>query len=358
MNASPSQAVRSQVAVPQPRIFAGVAFVIALAVAGLFLVKWSPYYAKTFFAATHHSIGASIVSGKVAAPPKAGWVAAWEYARAYYLAIWEAFLLALLIGATVQVFIPRRWFYRHLGGIGTRSTLVATALAIPGMMCTCCTAPIVVGLRNQRASAGASMAFFIGNPVLNPATLLFIGFVLSWKFALLRLVLGVALIATVAWYANRASGRNGVEMSEPEPSPIEDPRMKTRDVFVAWLRALWAECYTIVPGYIVIVLLLGAARAWLFAPTLTLGSGLLAVVILAIVGTLFVIPTAGEVPIIQTLTSFGLGASPAAALLMTLPSLSLPSIYMLRGAFKKRVLAFSMFATFAIGLIAAAIVRL
>lgn len=164
--------------------------------------------------------------------------------------------------------------------------------------------------------------------MLNPATLLFIGFVLSWPFALLRLALGVALICTVVWYANRLDESNPLSHTEPRPAPIEDPHSSIQDVSAAWLRALWREVYTILSGYILIVLLLGAARAWLFAPTLTIAnSGALGIVALALAGTLFVIPTAGEVPIIQTLVGLGMGIAPAAALLLTLPAISLPSVF-------------------------------
>ncbi|WP_242975875.1 hypothetical protein [Desulfosporosinus sp. FKB] len=46
---------------------------------------------------------------------------------------------------------------------------------------------------------------------------------------------------------------------------------------------------------------------------------MLAVIGFAIAGTLFIIPTAGEVPIVQSLMAFGLGIGPGVALLMTLP---------------------------------------
>jgi uncharacterized protein len=59
---------------------------------------------------------------------------------------------------------------------------------------------------------------------------------------------------------------------------------------------------------------------------------------LAIAGTLFVIPTAGEVPIIQAMLSLGMAAGPAGALLMTLPPISLPSVAMLSRSFAPRVL--------------------
>src|SRR5215831_1733001 len=67
-------------------------------------------------------------------------------------------------------------------------------------------------------------------------------------------------------------------------------------------------------------------RAWFF-PELTpaISHSFWLATVLAAAGTLFVIPTAGEVPIIQVLQQFGLGGAGAAALLITLPAVSLPS---------------------------------
>ncbi|MCL6564505.1 MAG: permease, partial [Firmicutes bacterium] len=54
--------------------------------------------------------------------------------------------------------------------------------------------------------------------------------------------------------------------------------------------------------------------------------------------TLFVIPTAGEIPIVQTLMRFGLGPGPAGVLLTTLPAVSLPSLVMVGRAVPARAL--------------------
>jgi uncharacterized membrane protein YraQ (UPF0718 family) len=96
----------------------------------------------------------------------------------------------------------------------------------------------------------------------------------------------------------------------------------------------------LVPEYIVLVLLLGAARAWLF-PTIgpDIGNQVQWIVAFAVAGALFVIPTAGEAPIIQAMLSLGIGAGPAGALLMTLPPISLPSMSMLSRSFPPRILA-------------------
>jgi uncharacterized membrane protein YraQ (UPF0718 family) len=109
----------------------------------------------------------------------------------------------------------------------------------------------------------------------------------------------------------------------------------------------------LVPEYIVLVLLLGAARAWLF-PHIgpDVDNSLLWIVAFAVAGMLFVIPTAGEVPIIQAMLSLGMAAGPAGALLMTLPPISVPSLAMLGKSFPRRVLAFVSVSVVGYGIVA------
>ncbi|HET9095445.1 MAG TPA: hypothetical protein VFN37_02185 [Candidatus Baltobacteraceae bacterium] len=112
----------------------GTLLFLALFAIGLFIVKWSPYWHKTHVAALTHSIGSSIVSGKSAQAPAAGIAAAWGYALAYYNAIWQALLLALILGASLPVFVPRRWLHRLIGGKSFGATAVAGGLSLAGMM--------------------------------------------------------------------------------------------------------------------------------------------------------------------------------------------------------------------------------
>ena len=82
------------------------------------------------------------------------------------------------------------------------------------------------------------------------------------------------------------------------------------------------------------------------------GSGILAILLFALVGTLFVIPTAAEIPIIQSFTALGLGAGPAAALLITLPAVSLPSLLMVSRSFPRKVLGFLFASVVILGIVA------
>lgn len=306
---------------------------LAVVVAGLWYVKWQPYYGKAFTAAETHSIGKSILTNAADSP----WRAALDYAMIYFLAVWKAAVLGVILGSLVQVLIPRNWLLRLMGSSRFGSTLIGTGLGLPGMMCSCCAAPVTAGLRQSQVSSGAAMAFWLANPLLNPATLIFMGFVLGWNFAAIRLVAGLMMVLGIAWLVQR---------SVPDQAVVA-PVNVTHDeqpFLTRWLRVMWRLFCNTIPLYIVAVLLLGAARVWLFPHADgAVGNTLFWVMLMAIAGCLFVIPTAAEIPIVQTMMLAGMGVAPALALLVTLPAVSVPSLLMLHRAFPARALWIALF---------------
>lgn len=312
---------------------AGVMILTLVAIVGFAYVKWIPYYAKAFLAQSQHFIGDSIVSGKSASAPPVSWNAAVDYAIAYSQAIWKALVLGLILGSGIKVLLPTQWVSTALGRLGFRSVALGSLFAIPCMMCTCCAAPVATGMRQSRASVGSVVSWWISNPMLNPATLVFMGFVLGWGWTLFRIVLGIAMVLGVAYLAERYGGqRDDVAIG---PDLIPEAEMPKENILIQWVREFLTLTIKLVPEYLILVLLLGAARAWLF-PVLGAHDGVFWIVAMAIAGTLFVIPTAGEVPIVQAMFALGMGAGPAGALIMTLPAVSLPSLAMLGSVFNLR----------------------
>lgn len=315
-----------------------VVLFLLIAVAGLSYVKWVPYYNKAFLAITTHTIGLSILGGK-AEMPSLSWNSALSYALAYFNAVWKAAVLGILLGTLLQVLLPANWLLKVLGKTSFGSTALAGLASIPGMMCTCCAAPLAVGLRKKNVSVGSALAFWLGNPTLNPATLIFMTFVLSWKFTLLRLLFGVILTFGVSFLANRYAPE--MRKSDIDKMTNSTAQEASGSFLLRWLKAMGSMIIYIVPAYVLSVLLMGAVRAWLFPHIGAAGAdSLLTIIGLSITGMLFVIPTAAEIPIIQTFMSFGLGGGPAAALLITLPSISLPSLILVARSFPKKVLFF------------------
>lgn len=335
----------------QWEITAGWITFLLIAVLGLSYVKWMPYWHKGFVAASTHSIGASILMGSATSPPAPSWNTAVGYAWAYGKAVWQAMVLGLLLGSAVQALLPSQWILRWLGRMNAGSVLRGAALAVPGMMCTCCAAPVVIGLRKANASAGAATAFWLGNSVLNPATLVFIGFVLGWRWSGLRLLLGIVAVLGLGLVANRMGTREEAAAAERQLADIR-VALPGRNPFMRWLAILARLAVWLIPEYIVLVLVLGAARAWLFPHAgPEIGNGLGWILAFAVAGTLFVIPTAGEVPIIQAMLSLGVGVGPAGALLMVLPPVSAPSLALVARAFRPRLLAAVTAGIVAIGVV-------
>jgi uncharacterized membrane protein YraQ (UPF0718 family) len=318
-----------------PTPFAGAMIFVFVAIIGFAYVKWAPYYAKALFAQSHHAIGDSILSRKAAVAPPVSWSAAVGYATAYSKAIWQALVLGLILGSGIKVLVPHQWVNATLGRLGFKSAALGSLFALPCMMCTCCAAPVAAGLRQSRASAGSAVAWWISNPVLNPATLVFMGFVLGWDWSLFRVIFGIAMVFAAAHLAERYAGPSvAVALEQSLATEIVEP---SKDSFlVRWGKEFMTLTIRLLPEYLILVLLLGAARAWLF-PMLDVHDGIGWIVAMALAGTLFVIPTAGEVPVVQAMLALGMGAGPAGALIMTLPAVSLPSLVMLSRVFSLRV---------------------
>jgi hypothetical protein len=160
------------------------------------------------------------------------------------------------------------------------------------------------------------------------------GFVLGWGWALFRVIFGIAMVLGVAYLAERYVGAEEAgSLSQNLPPAADEP---TGNVLLRWMREFMTLAIRLLPEYLILVLLLGAARAWLF-PVFSADDSMIWIVAMALAGTLFVIPTAGEVPIVQAMLALGMGAGPAAALIMTLPAISLPSLVMLGRVFSLRI---------------------
>ena len=325
-----------------PTVVVGLLLFLVVLVTMLAWAKWVPYAHKIPATAASRSLGVSILTGKHAVPPSPSLQAAISYTVAYLGAIWPALVAGLLIAACLEAFLPPALLFRLLAGRAWGSAAIrGGACSLPSMMCTCCAAPIAVTMRRRGLPGAAVAAFWIGNPALNPAVIAFLTVVLSWRWAALRVVGAVALLALVGLVARRLAPP---ERDVPAAIEARDRQpVNLGEAFIRLFSSLGRLCVTLLPEYLAIVLLLGAFRGWLFPAGQSVATwGLLAVLLFAIVGMLFVIPTAGEIPIIQGLLLAGLPIAPAVALLITLPAVSLPSLVMVARAFSLRAtLAFA-----------------
>ncbi|MDT5256134.1 MAG: uncharacterized protein QOD10_1214 [Mycobacterium sp.] len=341
----------------------GVAVTSAVFLAGLLWAKWMPYAGKALRAQrTHHWSGSSILTvGGVHAGDGPTWHAATTFFHAYFLSIWQALVAALLISASVQALVPRSWLPRVLNRRGLISSALAGGVAsMPSMMCTCCAAPVAVTLRRTGVSRAAAIAYWLGNPLLNPAVLVFLFFVAPWQWTLTRMVVGIVAVVGVAVSVGLVTRAR--DSGPPPPEAIAAADQASPAPARRFVRALLCLSLILLPEYAVIVLALGAFRGWILTltrlPHHGLLYGLLIVVLAAVVGTLAVIPTAGEIPILQGLALLGASSGTLGALLITLPAVSAPGAAMVARSFGWKAITATTVVVIAAGLLGAMVLTL
>jgi uncharacterized protein len=314
----------------------GAAVVALTLVAGLAWAKWLPYTDKVAtMLGTGEWAGPAVLGVGGTAPSLSG---AWTFLVTYTEAVWPALLVSLLVAAGIDALLSRRWLQGFLGSGGRWRQAGTGALAsLPSMMCTCCTAPITVTLRRAGVPRPAVLAHWLGNPLLNPAVLVFLFLVGPWEWGVTRLLVGLVVVlvagALIGGLADRESAPDepmaaSTESTERATQETEPPATLSQ-LPGRFVRSLWRLGRVLVPEYALVVLLVGAFSGWLsqFAE-MGNGLGLFAVLVAAVIGALLVVPTGGEIPVLVALSAVGVGTGLLGVLLVTLPALSLPSMAM------------------------------
>ena len=319
-----------------PAKVVGVTVLALVLVVGLSWAKWLPYAEKVA------SLGRNGVwdgdSIFVASDSVPSWTDTWRFTTTYFAAVWKAGAVALLLAAAIDALVPRVWLLKAMNRrTWFGQTFVAGTVALPSMMCTCCTAPVAVGLRQRGVTPAASLAYWIGNPLLNPAVLAFLFLVSPWQFGVVRIVIAAVLVfggaALVAWLFDANRYGQAAPVVDDSPDPVRVSELPAR-----FLRSLAKFAIVLIPEYIVAVLVVGWLSGWMSSFENALAQlGVAAVIAAAVVGTLLVIPTGGEIPVILALSAAGIGAGVLGALLITLPALSIPSMVLVGRALSWRI---------------------
>ena len=341
-----------------PNLTVALALMLSITVMGLTWAKWWPYTLKMEnLLGNRLWPGSSILksAGKSGAAPSLH--GGWEFTLTYGKAIWKALVVALVVAAAVDALVPRHRLLALLARRDRfRGSVAGGLLSIPCMMCTCCTAPIAGTLRRNGAPMSSVLAYWLGNPTLNPAVLAFLALVAPWQWFATRLLVGAVLVFGITVFVDRLTGGRHAPPHAAAVPVAGDADEGLRAAPRRFARTLARMTLTLVPEYAIVVFAVGAFRGWLFPLDGNAAHwGILAVVLAAVLGTLVVIPTAGEIPILQGLTAVGANLGVIGALLITLPAISLPSMAMVVRDLSWRVTAFAAGAVAAAGILSGAL---
>ncbi|MBI2909170.1 MAG: permease [Chloroflexi bacterium] len=277
------------------------------------------------------------------------WLRPLAEALNYMALVWHATIIGILIAALV-VLMTGRFLRPLLSGGGVKSHMAGALLATPYPFCSCCAAPVGASLFRGGASLGAMMAFVVSSPMLNITSLVLAVSLLPTEFALLRIVGGLAVALVVTYLASSIASRWVARAPATRAdSPLlglsarllqgytrlfrfEEATSASPDSVAAfvpmWLGTAWRLGRVLVP-----VLFLGAlaASAVVGALPASPSNTVAGVVLASALGTVLMVPTWTEIAIALPLIQQGV-AGPAAALLLTLPAVSLPCLAIVGGA--------------------------
>lgn len=300
-----------------------------------------------------------------------------EYSRQHVL---TCLVPAFFIAGAISVFVKKDYILKYLGPKAKKHIAYALA-SISGAIlavCSCTILPLFAGIRKRGAGLGPATTFLYAGPAINIAAMFLTMSVLGLKIGIAR-ILGAIVISILIGLTMQAIFREEVKEGKffiEESKDIKVSKKILAIFFVAmvgilivnglqiskiikfglmallalvtafvaifkfhkettkeWLEETWVFVKTLLP-----ILFAGVFVAGFIMPLLPqslvikiVGSNsILGNFIASIFGAFMYFSTLTEIPILQAFIAKGMHQGPALALLLSGPSLSLPSMLVIR----------------------------
>jgi len=299
-----------------------------------------------------------------------------DYAQKHVL---TCLVPAFFIAGGIAVFVRKEVVLKYLGGKANQA-LAYTIASVSGAVlavCSCTVMPIFAGIYKRGAGLGPATAFLYSGPAINVAAIFLTWGVFGWKMGLARAIAAILLsiligLSMAAIFrgekseGNLLSGEGGFELSKTTTSIFfgsmvlilvvnglqMDKALKYILMFLLalvtavtvktkfkaeerneWFSQVWDFTKTMTPYLFIGVFIAGFLDPYLpreLVERLVGQNNLLGNLAASIFGAFMYFSTLTEVPIIQMFMSKGMQQGPALALFLSGPSLSLPSMLMIK----------------------------
>lgn len=249
-------------------------------------------------------------------------------------------LLGFLMAGILHVFVPSRFFERHLAKENFKSVLLAALIGVPLPLCSCGVIPTAISLRKDGASRGATVAFMISTPQIGIDSIIATYSMMGLPFAIVRPI--VALLTSIAggavttWFSKD-------EIIVRQNCTCEDNENKKRNRLIELLKYSFIDLVQNIGKWLVIGLIIGTLITVLvpdsFFTSLNLPSIVTMLIVLAIAVPMYVCST-GSIPIAAALIMKGLSPGAALVLLIAGPGVSVASLLVVGKSLGRKQLLF------------------
>lgn len=227
-------------------------------------------------------------------------------------------------------------------GIG--ANILGALLGTVTPFCSCSSIPIFIGFTRAGLSSGVTFSFLISSPLVDIGSLILISSIFGLPIAIIYVVVGLVLAVIGGTIIEKTGVGNYVEdfvLNGPSVIEIESPTLTKKERF-SYSFDQAKSTYKKVFWYILIGVGIGALiHNWIpsgWIQTVLGEDNPFSVLIASIIGAPIYADIFGTIPIAEALYAKGVGIGTVLSFMMSVTTLSLPSIIMLRKAIKPKLL--------------------
>ena len=257
------------------------------------------------------------------------------------------FLLCMLIFGIsyIQSYFPPERSKKILGRFrGIRANCVAALLGTVTPFCSCSSIPLFIGFTSAGLSLGVTFSFLISSPMVDLGSLVLLMSIFGADVAIIYVLTGLVIAVTGGAIIEKLRMEPYVEDSVKAGKgvDIDAPDLTMRDRVQYAFEQMTATFKKVFP-YILIGVGIGAViHNWipeLWIETMLGDDNPFSVILVTLVGVPMYADIFGIIPVAEALFAKGAQLGAILAFMMSVTTLSLPSMIMLRKAVKPKLLA-------------------
>lgn len=254
--------------------------------------------------------------------------------------------ILIFISSYIQTFIDVETTKKTLQKFkGFWGNLFGALMGTVTPFCSCSSIPIFIGFTKAGLPIGVTFSFLISSPLVDLASLVLIASIFGWEFALFYVVIGIVL-AVVGGSIIQAlhledQVADFIKTQNNQDIEVETKALTIKDRSKAALREV-GDIINRVWKYIILGVLIGALiHGYIpenFLNKVLGDSHWYSVLVATVVGIPMYSDIFGALPIAEALVLKGIGAGTVLAFMMSVTTLSIPSLVMLSKVVKRKLL--------------------
>ncbi len=266
-------------------------------------------------------------------------------------------LCTLIFGISyIQSFFPPERSKKILSRFkGIWANVISALLGTVTPFCSCSSIPLFMGFTSAGLPIGVTFSFLISSPMVDLGSLVLLMSIFGWEVAVIYVIVGLIVAVVGGTLLDKMGMKKYVEdfVLSAGTVDIESPTLTVKERLM-YSREQMSSTFKKVFPYILVGVGIGAAiHNWIpsdVIETVLGGDNPFGVILATIVGIPIYADIFGTIPIAEALLAKGAQLGTILAFMMSVTTLSLPSLIMLKKAVKPKLLV-AFIAICAVGII-------